>query len=39
VSTVRSRLDAAGANEVEVLCAGQREISARLAVGGNLAIG
>ena len=32
VGTVRARLDAAGANEIEVLCAGQREISARLAV-------
>ncbi len=32
VGTVRSRLEALGANEVEVRCAGQREISARLAV-------
>lgn len=32
VGTVRARLDAVGANEVDVLCAGQREISARLAV-------
>jgi phosphoribosyl 1,2-cyclic phosphodiesterase len=30
--TVRSRLDALGATDVEVVCAGQREISARLAV-------
>ena len=34
VGTVRTRLDAAGAHDVEVLCAGQREISARLAVAG-----
>lgn len=34
VGTVRARLDADGAQEIEVLCAGQREISARLAVGG-----
>jgi phosphoribosyl 1,2-cyclic phosphodiesterase len=34
VGTVRNRLDAAGGTEVEVLCAGQREISARLAVAG-----
>jgi len=32
VGTVRTRLDALGANEVEVLCAGQREITVRLAV-------
>jgi hypothetical protein len=32
VGTVRSRLDGMGANEVEVICAGQREISARMAV-------
>jgi phosphoribosyl 1,2-cyclic phosphodiesterase len=32
VGTVRARLDAAGAPDVEVLCAGQREISPRLAV-------
>ena len=32
VGTVRARLDAVGANAVDVLCAGQREISARLAV-------
>ena len=34
VGTVRARLDAVGANAVDVLCAGQREISARLAVAG-----
>ena len=33
VGTVRSRLDGLGANEVEVICATQREISARMAVG------
>ena len=32
VGTVRARLDALGREQVEVLCAGQREISARLAV-------
>jgi len=32
VGAVRARLDAAGAHAVEVLCAGQREISARLPV-------
>jgi phosphoribosyl 1,2-cyclic phosphodiesterase len=32
VGTVRTRLDALGVNDVEVLCAGQREISARMAV-------
>ena len=32
--TVRGRLDAAGGGAVEVLCAGQREITARLAVAG-----
>ncbi|MEI9894264.1 MAG: MBL fold metallo-hydrolase [Chthoniobacter sp.] len=32
VGTVRARLDASGGTAVEVLCAGQREISARLAV-------
>ena len=32
VNAVRERLDAAGGGAVEVLCAGQREISARLAV-------
>ena len=32
VGTVRARLDAAGGHAVEVLCAGQREISARLPV-------
>ena len=32
VGTVRARLDAMGGTAVEVLCAGQREISARLAV-------
>ncbi len=34
VGTVRARLDATGATEVEILCAGQREISVRLAVAG-----
>ena len=33
VGTVRSRLDGLGANEVEVICATQREISVRMAVG------
>jgi phosphoribosyl 1,2-cyclic phosphodiesterase len=37
VSTVRARLDAVGANEVEVVCAGQREISARFAVAATCA--
>ena len=32
VGTVRARLDALGAPQVEVVCAGQREVSARLAV-------
>jgi phosphoribosyl 1,2-cyclic phosphodiesterase len=32
VGTVRARLDAAGGNAVELLCAGQREISPRLPV-------
>jgi phosphoribosyl 1,2-cyclic phosphodiesterase len=32
VGTVRARLDAVGANSVEVICAGQREISARMMV-------
>ncbi|EDY16388.1 beta-lactamase domain protein [Chthoniobacter flavus Ellin428] len=34
VGTVRERLDAAGGNAVEVICAAQREISARMAVAG-----
>jgi phosphoribosyl 1,2-cyclic phosphodiesterase len=34
VGTVRARLDAVGAHAVDVLCAQQREISARLAVAG-----
>jgi len=34
ISTVRTGLAARGANEVEVLCATQREISQRLQVGG-----
>ncbi len=37
VGTVRARLAALGANEVEVVCAGQREISARLAVAATCA--
>ncbi len=32
IATVRAALEARGANSVEVLCAGQREISARMAV-------
>jgi phosphoribosyl 1,2-cyclic phosphodiesterase len=34
VGTVRSQLDARGATQIDVLCATQREISARLAVNG-----
>jgi phosphoribosyl 1,2-cyclic phosphodiesterase len=34
VDTVRARLDAVGGAAVEVLCAGQREISARMTVAG-----
>jgi len=34
VGTVRERLDAIGGTAVEVICAGQREISARLTVAG-----
>jgi phosphoribosyl 1,2-cyclic phosphodiesterase len=37
VGTVRTRLDALGANHVEVVCAGQREISPRLAVAARCA--
>ncbi len=33
IGTVRSVLDARGANEVEIVCAGPREISPRFAVG------
>jgi phosphoribosyl 1,2-cyclic phosphodiesterase len=32
IGTVRSALDGVAANDVEVLCAGQREVSARLRV-------
>jgi phosphoribosyl 1,2-cyclic phosphodiesterase len=32
IGTVRTRLDAAGGQAVELLCAGQREISPRLSV-------
>jgi phosphoribosyl 1,2-cyclic phosphodiesterase len=34
IGTVRARLDGLGGQAVEVLCAGQREISARLSVAG-----
>ena len=34
LGTVRARLDAAGGHAVEIRCAGQREISARLPVAG-----
>ena len=32
MGTVRSAVDQTGANDVEVLCAGQRDVSARLRV-------
>ena len=32
IGTVRSALDGTGGNDVEVLCAGQRDVSARLRV-------
>ena len=38
VGTVQARLDEAGANDVEVLCAGQRDISARLLVAEGCAV-